>query len=309
VPETDWRVKSYEYKKLLFAFKSKSLEPEKIYWRRYAKYFNELKQAEQERLKQDELNLLYVALTRARQGLYIIGYGYNSKILGFWFDTITKKLGSDEYSDGEILTKPHLHISEREQNYGAIKGERLVVKEERSLYIPTERGLEIIDTSRRRSMEFGSIIHYALSLIFWLDGVELKTCIQFITDKLRNKFMGDLVGYDHAGPISSMLEDVLTDPDLRFLFFKDNRQAVCKNELAIYFESGKQDISGQIDRLIVEPERIFLVDYKTGDNKPMYKKQLHTYKKGIVQIYEEKEIELMLIFLDKQRGNRIVKID
>jgi ATP-dependent helicase/nuclease subunit A len=105
-----------------------------------------------------------------------------------------------------------------------------------------------------------------------------------------------------------LLQDTLLDPDLKFLFYQDGRDVACKNELAIYFEDAKKDVSGQIDRLIIGGDEILIIDYKTGTEKPEYKHQMRVYKKGIEQIYPGKRVRSMLIYLERDKGAKINEI-
>jgi len=310
LPETNWSLRISEDPRLLFSYKANGVEPEKIYWRRYGRYLPGLKAAEQSRLEKDELNLLYVALTRARSGIHVLGFRHKKKGSGFWFDRITQRVGDPFVSKGEIVKKRVIKPeTTTTKEYGAIKSEPTMLKEERSLYSPAERALELVDISRRRGMEFGTMVHHALSNIEWLDGIELESFIKDTVCRIHGKFartQGE--ASDIEKKLTPILLDTLTDPDLRTLFFKDGRDASSKNEVSIYFEEKEKDVSGQIDRLIIEPDEITIIDYKTGEMELKDKRQLKVYKKGIERIYHPGCINTMLIYLNKPRGSRIVKL-
>ncbi len=310
IPETNWQIKPYENRQLLFSYMDNGSKPEKIYWRSYGKYFKTLKDAEQERLKNDELNLLYVALTRAKNGIYILGFNHLKKGLGFWLDTISEKLGTTEYSCGEVFKKGRFEIRGKEEKaYGALSEEPLVIKEERTLYSPTERGIEIIDASRRRGIEFGTMVHHALSRVEWLDSFDIEHFVNDVMEFIKNMYVRTPEETEEIDVhLKSLLIETFTDPDLRYLFFKDNRDIKCKNELPIYFEEEKRDISGHIDRLIIEPGVMTIIDYKTGQEKPEYTHQMLIYKKGIEKIYPGSRVSSLLIFLEKQRGGKVVEV-
>ncbi len=309
IPETNWTIKSYENRQLLFSYTDSGSKPDKIYWRAYGKYFKPLKEAEEKRLRNDALNLLYVALTRAKNGIYVLGFRHAKRGLGFWLDTISEKIGSTSYSYGEVIRKGKRETRREEKLYGALFGEPLVIKEERTLYSPTERGIEIIDTSRRRSIEFGTMIHRALSKVEWLDDRDIEQCIKDIIGFVKNLYARTPEESEEIeAPVRALLIETLTDPDLRFLFFKDRRDIRCKNELPIYFEEEKKDVSGQVDRLIIEPDRMTIIDYKTGEKKSEYIHQMRVYKRGMEKIYPGKNMKALLIFLEKERGEKIVEV-
>jgi ATP-dependent exoDNAse (exonuclease V) beta subunit len=310
IPETNWNLPRYENRQLLFSYTEDGARPEKIYWRSYGRYFQRLKDAEQERLKNDELNLLYVALTRAKNGIYVLGYNYLKRGYGFWINTISEKVGSTQYALGDIIKKEKLRKeTEKEKAYGVIQEKPLVIKEERTMYSPTERGVQIIDTALRREMEFGSMVHQALSRIEWLDGFDVDKIIDDVMEYIKDLYARRPEERDKIEEkVKPLLTETLTDPDLRTLFFKGNRSVRCKNELPIYFEDEKRDVSGYIDRLIIEGEKTLIIDYKTGEEKPEYKHQMQTYKKGVGKIYPGKLTKTLLVYLERERGKKIVEI-
>ncbi len=310
VPETNWRLSRYENRQLLFSYEGGSAKPEGIYWRNYGKYFGKLKIAEQERLRIDDLNLLYVALTRAKNGIHILGFDRPKAGAGFWMDTIADKVKSKDYSVGEIIKKqPFKKKREREEPYGKISEEPLTIKDERTLYSPTERGVEIVDTARRRSMKFGTMLHQALSRIEWLDNVVINDFVDEIICYTKNLYVRAPEDADEIDVrLKPLLIETLTDLDLKFLFFRGSQKTECKNELPIYFEEKNRDVSSHIDRLLIEPNRIILIDYKTGEEKQEYTRQMHIYEKGIKKIYQKRSIKTFLIFVDKERGKKVVEV-
>ncbi len=308
IPETHFPLQSYENRQLLFAYTDDGTKPEKIYWRAHGKYFSALRDAEEKRLKNDELNLLYVALTRAKNGVYVLGFDLPKNKRGFWMDTVMEKIGSTEHSVGNVVQKEKITVTKEEKPYGAIIEGPLVIREERSLYSPTEHGVEIIEPTRRKGMEFGTLIHQTLSNIEWLDGCEFQETIDDIITSTKNAYVRipeDAQEIEER--LRPLLVETLTDPDLRWLFYKDNREVRCKNELSLYFEEEKRDVSCLIDRLIIEANRVYIIDYKTGEEKPEYKHQMNMYKKGVKTIYPDYTIKAYLVYLERERGNKLVE--
>jgi len=310
IPETNWKSSRYENRQLLFSYEEGGAKPAGIYWRSYGKYFEDLKIAEQERLRMDDLNLLYVALTRAKNGIYIFGFDRPKGGAGFWVDTIAEKTKSKDCSIGEIAIKQRPKIKTiKEETYGQISEEPLVIRDERGLYSPTERGVEIVDTARRRSMEFGTMLHQALNRIGWLDNIEVNDLVDEVIFYIKNIYVHVREDANEIDArLRPLLVETITDPDLKFLFFRGSQKIEYKNELPIYFEEKKSDISSHIDRVLIEPNRIIIVDYKTGDEKSEYVRQMHIYKKGIGKIYQGRPIKTLLVYVDKERGKKIVEV-
>jgi exodeoxyribonuclease V beta subunit len=361
--ETFYDSKQGENPKLLFSYAQNQVKPDSIYWRQFGKFNTDLMEAEKKRLEKDELNLLYVAMTRAKSGLYILGCTETkkeeTKPVGFWYGWISEKVGSQEYAAGEITKKPIPEEERAEKTYGAIvkngalaeiepivKDELPLQREraeislpweqnvqedfaERKIFTPTEREVEIIEPARRKGMEFGDLVHRALAQVEFLDDTQPVTSKPpsnaKVLDTIKNLKGDDLIVAkvvafmkDQYGRIPEdlvvideqlrpLLLETLSDPDLRFIFHQDSKDRTCKNELALYFEDDKRDVSIHIDRLIVEPKKIIIIDYKTGTEKPEYKQQMRVYKKGVECVYPGKPVEAILIYLEAERGKKIVK--
>ncbi len=310
VPETNWDLRQPENKQLLFSYEKESARPDRVYWRKYGKYLKGLVQAEQERLQRDSLNLLYVALTRARSGVYVLGYETRATGDGFWLAAIKEKLG-DATLPYDAIPKVEKPVREKKaEPYPVILPEGgPVVREERTLYSPTERGVEIIEPVRRKGMEFGDMIHRALSRVDWLDNIDLETCLAKLLDYAKRIYARSAsdegVVEEQLAPL---LRETLSDPDLRFLFYKDGRDVACKNELPIYFEDEEKDVSAHIDRLLITPNNIVIIDYKTGEEKAAYKHQMRVYKNGIEKIFPDARVTCVLLYLERSRGSKIVEV-
>jgi len=309
IPETNWDLRQPENAQLLFSYRKDSARPDKVYWRKYGKYISGLREAEQERLKKDSLNLLYVALTRAKSGVYMLGYTTPSTGLGFWLNTIKGKL--DAPFPLHAIPKPEKEPAKEKAIPYVVRfiEQGPVVREERTLYSPTERGVEIIEPARRKGMEFGEMIHRVLSKIGWLDDVDTEAFISTLVDYARNTYArtkDDEALIEHR--LLPLIRETLLDPDLRSIFYRENREVACKNELAIYFEDEKKDVSGHIDRLLVTVSEITIIDYKTGTEKPEYRHQMRVYKKGIDQIHPDKRVRSILVYLDREKGSKIQEV-
>jgi ATP-dependent exoDNAse (exonuclease V) beta subunit len=310
IPETNWDLRQPENAQLLFSYEKSSARPDRVYWRRYGKYLEGLREAEQQRLRRDSLNLLYVALTRAKSGVHMLGYKTRMTGIGLWLNIIKERLGKTPLPF-DAIPKQEKKILEKEAKpyHVTFVEQGPVVQEERTLYSPTERGVEIIEPKRRKGMEFGEIIHRVLSRVLWLDDTDIETFITELIDYARGIYMrkeGDEQLIEEQ--LLPLLRDTLLDPDLRFLFYHDGRDVECRNELAIYFEDEKKDVSGQIDRLIIARDELLIIDYKTGTAKPEYKHQMRVYKKGIEEMYPDKRVRCVLVYLENARGSKVTDI-
>ncbi|MDX1581658.1 MAG: PD-(D/E)XK nuclease family protein, partial [Alphaproteobacteria bacterium] len=77
-------------------------------------------------------------------------------------------------------------------------------------------------------------------------------------------------------------------------------------EVAVSGLVGALPVSGQIDRLAVEEERVLIVDYKTNrpppstpqEVAPLYLRQLAAYRALLARIYPDREISCALLWTD-----------
>ncbi|MEO0096117.1 MAG: UvrD-helicase domain-containing protein [candidate division WOR-3 bacterium] len=306
LPETNWS--ENHRRKFVFVYSKKS-QPERLLLKKYGKYFPHLTAKEKELSRIDDLNLLYVALTRAKTGIWMLVYPNKDGEWGFWLEVIKGKLGEKPLPYDEITPRAG-ELPKKEERIYAIEAKMPpILKEERELYSPTERGVEIIEPARRAGMKFGDLVHKALSRIEWLDGLNLENFIEDLLRYIKNNFARipeEVVQIDTK--LKTLLMDLFNDPDMRFVFYKDNREIKYKNELPVYFEDGKKDVSIHIDRILIEPDKITIIDFKTGKEKAEYTHQMKVYKKGVEAIYPGYKVNTILVYLENQAGNRLKSI-
>ncbi|MGE0660855.1 MAG: PD-(D/E)XK nuclease family protein, partial [Reyranellaceae bacterium] len=73
--------------------------------------------------------------------------------------------------------------------------------------------------------------------------------------------------------------------------------------------AGPYVVSGQVDRLLVTPERIAVIDYKTNrpppqrveDVAPLYLRQMAAYRALLRQIWPDRPVECLLLWTDGAR--------
>jgi len=93
---------------------------------------------------------------------------------------------------------------------------------------------------------------------------------------------------------------ILYHPDLEFIF--------ADNSLAEISVSGKIDnnsmLAGQIDRLIITRDTIWIIDFKSNEKPPscvshlsmLYKNQLAYYKNAIKEIYPDHHVKTAILW-------------
>ncbi len=320
--ETVWNMEGIENEHFIFEYAetNSKLITNDIYYRKdpLLKLFRkEIFRDEKKRIYNDELNNLYVVMTRAKEGLWIIGYD-NARLSKTWFNFITKsgniQIKNKSYRLGQIQDRKNSPKRKRESSARKIEGFISYPKREKVLMEPEEK--TIISDKQRDILRWGEICHCALSNVEKVNEANLEQVICFAIDKTKATYSRNLQEQKELSEkLHLTLKDVLTDEDLRFVFCLDDTAKV-KNEISIYFKKNKTSVLGRIDRLIIESDCIKIIDYKTGEkfmgttpnSTKKYIKQMQNYRVGISKIYPDKEIKCYLVWLDNPIGKRVEQI-
>jgi len=107
---------------------------------------------------------------------------------------------------------------------------------------------------------------------------------------------------------------VIDRPDFAAIFGPDSRAEVPVVATLRGSDGRAQVLSGQIDRLVVLPSEVWVVDFKSNRPAPMlamhvsqqYLRQLAAYRRALTSLYATKEIRCFLLWTD---GPRLMEID
>ncbi len=342
LPETVWNMEGKENDQFVFEYNETEheLKLSDVYYRKdpLLKIFKkEIFQDEKKLTFKDELNNLYVAMTRAKEGLWIIGYknirlskpvrNQRNQFLKWsntWFDFITNseklEMKNGVYTSGKIVSrqrlkkqrkpKPHPTRPTRDRQARKISS----YQKGKKVFTPTEESL-ILSDERRDVLRWGEIYHYVLSKIKWVDEKNIVKTIHFSIDTTKRMYARSKKEQDKiAEKLNPVLRDILTDKDLKFIFYANGKVKV-KTEVPIYFKRDRTEIFGKIDRLIIRENSVEIVDYKKSE-KPAHRaggnekyiKQMQNYQEGLSKIYPDKKIKSYLLWLDNPRGERIERV-
>ncbi|WP_431107965.1 UvrD-helicase domain-containing protein [Winogradskyella poriferorum] len=231
----------------------------------------ELYNVHQSQLELDNINLLYVTLTRAAEQLYIItkkdisskGVINDKTYAGMFISYLQDKgLWSDNtltYSFGASkTTKQKAELETHTNTINLIS----VPKENHNLRIITKAG-QLWDTKQGEAIERGNLVHLLLSKITTKEDIDFA-----INDLIA---AGDITTLDEE-VLRTTVMNVIQHPKINLYF---------NNEHKVYNESDIVTPSGEHLR----PDRIninlnneaIIIDYKTGDQKPSHAAQLNTY--------------------------------
>ncbi len=101
---------------------------------------------------------------------------------------------------------------------------------------------------------------------------------------------------------------VMDEPDFASLFGPGSRAEVALAGI-VDGAAGPEAISGQVDRLAVEAERVLVVDYKTNRPPPereadvpaLYLRQMAAYRALLAEIYPKRRVDCFLLWTDGPR--------
>ncbi len=259
--------------------------------------------------------LLYVAMTRARDKLYISGWeDGNGEHKKSWYNSIyevikdkaCKKIDPILQQKGEEFVNPEIlfigevnpcddyELNDKIENnnlsidipkyfYQNVENNNIYLREEEKPISPLMTDID----DNEKSMIKGKIIHKILENIKDYNNIDIDEKItQFL-------IKSNVENYDK---ILFQIKNILNNNDLKFLFDENSFAEV---ELV---SEGK---TYRIDKLIIKDNCVYIIDYKTDTIVPdrknipsKYINQLKEYKKIISNIYPDYEIKTYILWFE-----------
>ena len=219
----------------------------------------------------DNMNLLYVALTRPIEQLYIISKKENQTKTGVTFDSYSgllinylmqQGLWNDnqlEYSFGqqkrEVIPKEKPETTQETEQFIS------VAKQDHDIKIITKSGY-LWDTEQQNAIEKGNLIHDIMA--------EIKT-EEEIDAVVEDYINSGVINQEQALLLKGTINSIISHPELKNYY---------STNYTIYNERDIISKSGAIirpDRLAIKDNIATIIDYKTGLPDPKYQQQLETY--------------------------------
>lgn len=213
----------------------------------------------------DNLNMLYVALTRAKTRLHIFtSTKEKKKNLNLYFDAYLKGKnlwvdGKKEYVFGEKIAqkKKPLHGNKY------IKAVKPIIDLNRVLKINRTAPKAWDVNNPEISADRGRKIHEVLSYIVQLDDLD---------GAIKKALCEGLISKSEKDEVRKLVEDLIYHPDVKPYFSPGLK---VKNEEEI-FRSNADAL--RPDRLVFEKDCVTIIDYKTGRILEEHKAQIFGYK-------------------------------
>ena len=260
---------------LLFEYDDINLK--KIFYKRSKRenldrFYEEAVSKEKKLVIGDELNILYVALTRAKNNMIVLKKDKGSvfELLGdFPLKTIgTLYLALKKKKQSEISES----VSYRALNLG---------------YQEKSKNSSDNNTDNLKARYFGIATHYCLEMMKKFDDVSLEKAILIV----KNKFASSLDEIE-LDDVYKRVEHLINN----IKFQKIVKNASFTKEQALMFNNEHKII----DLLIKNDEGYVVVDYKTTNEKSSsHLKQVQNYVQAIKDITKESNVKGYLVYLHK----------
>lgn len=270
--------------------------------------------------KREELNLLYVALTRARQ--YLLVTGSASRTKSGWYEYIATAMqtltnaddkGVYHYSSGAYTQTASSTGKQVQASPGEIEPEpgltgpivdivqtEHMIAPSLSFHADYEGSLPVSDSEGTKR---GIAIHRALDLMSRTPPQSAGQALQQIMNESALAEDDDLAGWvDEAhNTISNDKFEHLFDPSQ---FHR------AMNELPLMYRDKNHPVYGVIDRLVINDDVILLIDYKThrleddsqlGPLMEGFRPQMKLYKTGAEKLWPGMKVKSGLLFTNSAR--------
>jgi ATP-dependent helicase/nuclease subunit A len=297
-------------------------------------FVKSVKEAAQRRMEQEQLRLLYVAMTRAESRLIVCGPHVgraNAKLKpGCWYDWVKRGL---ESLDAQTFVAPFTRKVNGEivtgLRYGSLPDpcvEQAVVSSAKKVTLPDWVNENAAPEGRRRRVtpshllsnppiemgvrspgavsepnvfQRGNLIHKLLEILPEIPPARRRETAEKIlsgyTD-VSDKLIEQIMGEVFA---------VLDNPDFADIFGPGSRAEVSLAGTAKTLPNGMY-LNAQIDRLYVTDDKVIIVDYKSNRPPPrrpedvsdLYLGQMAAYRELAREIYPDRDINCALLWTD-----------
>lgn len=233
---------------------------------------------EEEKLKQlDELNIDYVAYTRAEERLYLIHSIKSCEMLKSFF----QYKNIENQSDNIEYEKYFWGIFDKKTKQADIIKENteMLFNQWDNIQMPQ---LVVKNKFESKQMRWGTVLHAYLS------DFRKPEDIDYVVEKIGND---EILSQNEKEISKSLLTHFLEDNNRRIFFGETD--AIIKTEVEIIDSKGNLY---RIDRLIIDNSNCIIIDFKTGNKETTHQQQIMQYVDLLREIGFSK-IEAYLIYI------------
>jgi ATP-dependent exoDNAse (exonuclease V) beta subunit len=246
--------------------------------------------SEEEEQKQilDNLNLLYVACTRAISALHIISREKKrGNCLTNWLQNFIKERLA---VNGQQLTFVEIGIYPAAITKTEAKGYTLNALSYRDIHQSIAIKLTDYDFDAESKRTYGIALHTILANIHTEKDIDAA---------LHKSLLQGNISSSQTANLKSQITNLVQHPRLKE-YFSDNVQV--KNEVEMFLANG--DII-RPDRVVTDHRQHTIIDFKTGEKSPSHIKQLQLYKHTLSSI-SPKNVKAFLVYLPNDEVVEVV---
>lgn len=287
---------------------------------------DQLYRAHVQRMEEEYARLLYVAMTRACDRLYIAGAASSKDEVkaGTWYDVASQALSSMMSAQTDWQGRPVLRLQneqieaafDKPAEVGAVvlrrkppdwarveppaERARIWLPPSKIGAEPDEQASSPAAAGAQHRYKRGNIIHTLLQYLPDLP-VEAReaACHRYLSRK------GLALSPADAGQMAAEVLGILDHEDFAAVFAPGSLAEV---PLAAFMGDGT-GLSGRVDRLAVTDAEVLITDYKTNRPPPLsladvpaqYRAQMDAYRQALQPLFPEKKIRTALIWTDGPR--------
>ncbi len=275
----------------------------------------------------ESYRLLYVAMTRARDRLYVTGFESRKqpgRDAGCWYDVVRDALDGVAEAvmggDGETvlrLEKPAVAVAAAAGSEPA-RASEVQQPAWLSSTAPTEASAAALQPSAKEQLSQaprsdrpaqaarlrGELIHLLLERLPELRPENRRAEAERLVAQQTASDDSEVDDATRSDAVETAL-GILASPDFAQLFGPGSRAEV---PIAAQFDTpaGPARLSGRIDRLVVRGDDVLVIDYKTdarvpaspADAPPGYIAQLHAYCRALAAVFPDKRLHAFILWTD-----------
>jgi ATP-dependent helicase/nuclease subunit A len=244
----------------------------------------------------DNLNLLYVAFTRAEEGLVVFAPRPYSEKISSVGDLIHQVLQQTENFNGNDFVAGELNLLQKPEGgseFNTFLLHRYPSYDWRNKLVIKREGIEYFETGlseKRTKINKGILVHSVLSRIRYKNEAE---------DALHNFFLTHALSEEEQTEVADQIHRIMQHKQMGSWF---NKEWQVKNESIILLPGQMQQ---RIDRVMFSPKQTVIVDYKTGERKQKDKEQMENYATVLTQMGYA-NVEAYLVYLKEMMVEEVV---
>jgi len=230
--------------------------------------------ADKELADREDMNLLYVAMTRAKQVLLVSGSG--ALIADTWYDRIAN--AHPEQSVNPLL-------SEQTNIQGSVSGNESLETDPRlNQPLPTGTRKPVTTEPQRRGIWLHALLQHL---------APTPTMVTGNKDVLQQRLN---IPSDEMETLWQQTQHLLTSPQLARYFDPRQYRSAC-NEIPYVNAAGELK---RIDRLVEFDDEVWVLDYKLSDSEEAshHAAQMQEYRIAMQSVYTGKTVHCTLLFAD-----------